>query len=266
MSTTDSATFQHLTIEKKDRLAWLRLNRPPVNDLTPEVIQELTAAHRLLADDDSVWMVILGGHGEKFFCNGLSPEYILAQDAAGREAVFASLFDLMREMYSFPKIEAAAIGGHAMAGGAVLGILCDFRFMAAGKSRFGFSEVAAGLTMPEFLLGIIEGVVGPQHLVEIAMLAKAYRPEEALAIGLVNQVFESGELDAGVENFLNGLMDTLPLQSMQNVKASIRADRNASLEAASVRSLENLRPFLTGNFDEGLTAVLERRKPVFKNT
>ncbi|MEQ9364614.1 MAG: enoyl-CoA hydratase/isomerase family protein [Leptospirales bacterium] len=265
MTDRTPSSFQNLRIESRDRLAWIRLNRPPLNDLTPEVIEELIEAHRLLAADDSVWMVVLGGQGEKFFCNGLSPEYILAQDAAGRAAVFARLFDLMRAMYAFPKIEAAAMGGHAMAGGAVLGILCDFRFMRAGKSRIGFSEVAAGLTVPEFLIDIIEGVIGPQHLVQTAMLAKAYRPEEALAIGLVDDVFPPEEFDARVEAYLNGLMDSLPLRSMQTVKQSLRAKRNAGLKAASTRSLENLRPLLMGNFDEGLTAVLERRKPVFQN-
>lgn len=267
-SPSGSATepdFHHLTIERRDRLAWLRLNSPPLNELTPGVIDELTRAHRMLAADDSVWMVILGGHGEKFFCNGLSPEYILSQDAAGREAVFAKLFTLMREMYSFPKIEAAAIGGHAMAGGAVLGILCDFRFMVDSKARLGFTEVAAGLTVPEFLIDIIEGVIGPQHLVQTTMLAKAYRPEEARAIGLVDALFAREEFDGQIEKYLQNLMNTLPLQSMQNAKRGIRAKRIAGLEAAAVRSLENLRPFLMGNFDEGLKAVLERRKPVFKN-
>ncbi len=259
------AEFQHLAIERRERLAWIRINRPPLNDLTPEVIQELRSAHQLLADDESVWMVVLAGAGEKFFCNGLSPEYILSQDAAGREAVFAGLFDLMREMYAFPKIEAAAMNGHAMAGGAVLGILCDFRFVTSGKARVGFSEVAAGLTIPEFLIDIIEAVTGPQHLVQTAMLAKAYLPDEARAIGLVDGVFAPDELEERVADYLNDLMNRLPLRSMQSAKQAIRAKRIAGLEAASVRSLENLRPFLTGNFDEGLRAVLERRRPVFQN-
>ena len=260
---TPEPAFEHLTLERKDRLVWLRVNRPPLNDLNPAVIDELTRAHRLLAQDESVGMVVLGGSGEKFFCNGLSPEYVLAQDADGRAQLFEKLFTLMREMYAFPKIEAACIGGHAMAGGAVLGILCDFRFMADSNARFGFSEVAAGLTMPAFLLDIIAGVTGPQHLVKIALLATAFRAQEALAIGLVDAVHAPENLEREVETYLNNLMDTLPVKSMQHVKQSIRAKTLSGLEAASSRSLEGLRDFITGDFDEGLRAVLERRRPVF---
>lgn len=257
-------SFDHLSLEIKDHIAWLRLNRPPLNDLNPEVLDELIAAHNALAEDDDVWMVVLGASGDKFFCNGVSPDFVLERDVDGRALVFERLFDLMRVMYAFPKIELCAIRGHAMAGGAVLAILCDFRFMAAGKNRLGFSEVPVGLTVPEFLIRLIEGVTGPQHLVKVAMLGTAFRPEEALAIGLVDRVVDAEDLDRVVEDYLRGLCE-LPLKSMQDVKASIRAPRLELVRAASGASPGHLRHFLTGNFDEGLRAVQERRRPNFAN-
>ena len=262
-----SPDFQLLNLEIEDHLAWLRLNQPPLHELTPELIDELSAAHRWLATNDDVWAVILGASGEKFFCNGLSPEAMLACDAAGREAIFDKLFAMMREMYAFPKIELAAINGHAMAGGAVLAILCDFRFMAGAdsKARIGFSEVPVGLTMPAFLLEIIEGVVGPQHLVQIAMLGRAFRASEALAMGLVDETPPLAELETRAETYLREIMDSLPLASVQNVKASIRTKRLAAVMAAAPSTVADLRPFITGNFDEGLRAVQERRKPQFQN-
>ncbi len=256
--------YRFLSLEIQDHIAWLRLNRPPLNDLDPEVLDELIAAHHELAANDDVWMVALGAAGDKFFCNGVSPDFVLERDVDGRALVFERLFDLMRVMYAFPKIELCALRGHAMAGGAVLAILCDFRFMAAGKNRIGFSEVPVGLTVPEFLIRLIEGVVGPQHLVKIAMLGTAFRPEEALEIGLVDRVVPADELDQVAQDYLQGLCE-LPLESVQDVKASIRAPRMELVRTASGESLAHLRHFLSGNFDEGLQAVKERRKPKFVN-
>jgi enoyl-CoA hydratase/carnithine racemase len=256
--------FEFLTIEVREHLAWLRLRNPPRNDLTPALIQELISAHARLAADPEVWMVLLGAHGEKFYCNGMSPDYLLAQDVAGRANAFAQLFDLMRVMYAFPKIEAAVIGGHAMAGGAVLGILSDFRFMGDGKYRLGFSEVPVGLTIPAFLIDLIEGVVGPRYVKKVALLGTAFRAEEAHAIGLVDEVFAHAELEAQAENYFRRLMQSLPQASLRSVKRNMRAGRLAKLEAAA-GSEQHLRDFLSGNFEEGLRAVLERRKPVYTN-
>ena len=150
-----------------------------------------------------------------------------------------------------------------MAGGAVLGILTDFRFLSTGKNRYSFSEVRVGLTVPPGLLKLIESVVGPQNIIRTAMLASAFKPEEAKAVGLADELFPRDKLLANVEKFMKRLFE-LPLANMRSVKANLRRDRLAMLENFN-EDLQNMKGVLSGNIEEGLRAVLERRRPRFDN-
>ncbi len=251
---------EELRIEIRDRIAWLWLNRPPLNTLTPDLLERLRVAHVELTANRDVRAIVLGSQNQKFFSNGLDPEFMLKCTRAERAEYFRTLMEMSIAMYSFPKLELAAIGGHAMAGGAVLGILCDFRFMAEGKHRFSFSEVRVGLTIPGSILGILEGVVGPQHLRDAAMLGELFRPEEAFRIGLVDRVVPPDELHEQAERYIKSLFE-IPQAGMTLVKEDMRAARLANLRR--IEDLTKLEPFLEGNFEEGMRAVLERRRPRF---
>ena len=256
--------YKELEIEIKDNLAWITLNRPPLNTLTIEFMEEIIAAHKSLDKKAEVWGVILSANSEKFFCNGLDPEYMLARDVKGRMKIFDVLVKMIETIYSFSKPELTLINGHAMAGGAIISVLTDYRFMAEGKARFSFSEVPVGLTIPRYLINIIESVCGPQNLVNATMIGKAYRTEEALQANLVDQIIAPEALKEEGEKFMRGLF-ALPQASMKSVKASIRKPYLKTLKKEKKQGLKQFRKFLTGNFDEGLLAVKEKRKPQFMN-
>ncbi|PJZ71381.1 enoyl-CoA hydratase [Leptospira perolatii] len=258
-------TFKNIKIEEKGPLAWIWLNHAPSNEMTEEILEELIQAHLHLAEIKTIRAVMIGSKQEKFFSNGLGASYMLDRSIDERVKVFSKLFDLIRVMYSFQKIEVSVINGHAMAGGAVLGILTDFRFMGDGKFRYCFSEVLVGLTIPRTLLNIIETVVGKSKLRDVAMLAKAYKPEEAKAIGLVDQIFPTADMNKKSEEAILSMLE-LPQASMESIKKSIRADLVRELSNPSEKLIQEFVPFVSGNFDEGLHAVLERRRPKFVNS
>lgn len=251
---------KELQIRVTDRIAYLRINRPPLNTLTPNLMENMIAAHDELAKNTEVRGVILHSENDKFFCNGLDPETMLAAGAKEREEIFRTLVEMAVRMYSFPKLELCAIGGHAMAGGAVLGILCDFRFMSEGKHRYCFSEVRVGLTIPAGLLSIITSVIGPRYARDAAMLGNMYRADEAQAIGLVDRVTTPETLLSDATGFLTELFE-IPDAGMIAVKEQLRAPQLAALKNQD--DVATLRKFLVGNFEEGLRAVLERRRPNF---
>ncbi|TGK02662.1 enoyl-CoA hydratase/isomerase family protein [Leptospira langatensis] len=256
--------MKHIRIEEKENLAWIWLDNQPANEMTEELMDELIEAHRILADKKSVRAVLIGSKSDKFFSNGLDPSYMLERNAEGRIKVFAKLFEMMRVIYSFPKPEASVINGHAMAGGAVLAILTDFRFMSEGKARYCFSEVLVGLTIPPTLLRIIESVVGRPNLREVAMLGKAFKPEEARSIGLVDSLYAPDDLHKKAESYMLGFMD-LPQASVQSIKKGIRIDMISELNSPVENQISEFKPFVVGNFEEGLKAVLEKRRPKFSN-
>ncbi|EPG72628.1 enoyl-CoA hydratase/isomerase family protein [Leptospira fainei serovar Hurstbridge str. BUT 6] len=254
--------MKNIRIEEKGPLAWIWLERSPSNEMTEELMDELIEAHQILGAKKSVRAVLIGSQNEKFFSNGLDPRYMLERSPEDRVKVFAKLFDMMRVIYTFPKPQVTVINGHAMAGGAVLGILTDFRFMGNGKSRYCFSEVLVGLTIPPTLLNIIESVVGKARLRDVAMLGKAYKPEEAKAIGLVDLIFPAEELNKKSEDYMLDILD-LPQASLESLKRGIRKDLIQEFNAPTDLLIQEFKPFVSGNFDEGLKAVLERRKPKF---
>lgn len=259
------AEYQFFNTQVKENIGYIWFENPPLNELSIPVMEELIAIHREMEHDGEVWGVILTTDNRKFFCNGLSPDFLLGLDHAGRLRVFEVLMDLMRGMYGFSKPEVACIPGHAMAGGAVLGILCDYRFMAEEKSRYSFSEVAVGLTLPRSLLAIIERVTGPAPLRNIAQLATAYKAAEAREIGLVDRVFPVEDLLAETEAFLKNLFQNYPLASVRSVKSQLRRPILESMDDLFRQDREMLESFVSGNFLEGLRAVKERRRPKFEN-
>ncbi len=258
---------KNLKVEIAGHLAWVTLDRPPANTLTIEFMDELIAVHRALeADRDIFGVCIRAARGAEYFSNGIDPAYLLERDVDGRATVFAKLVEMLGVLYGFSKPMAALIDGHAMAGGAVIGIVCDFRFMAEGRGRYAFSEVAVGLMIPDFLLEIIRGVVGSQHMVRVAQLATAYKPREALAIGLVDAVVPAAKLEEHATRHMDRILK-MPLASMRAVKTQLRkALLDRIPRTADLVRAETFRELLGSyNFEEGLRSVVENRRPRFQN-
>jgi enoyl-CoA hydratase/carnithine racemase len=188
---------------------------------------------------------------------------MLSRDEQGRLEVFETLFKMVLEVYAFPKPHISAIEGHAMAGGAVLAILSDWRFMSLDKSRISFSEVAVGLTIPRAIINLIESATGPAALRQIAMLGSAIKSSEAQRLGLVDEVFDNGTTVKEAEKYLKRIFE-LPLASVADVKQALRAQNIARLKSRD--GLETLGAFLTAeSFVEGLSAVRDKRRPKYKN-
>lgn len=257
-------SYRLLKIEKRDNIAWLRLDRPPSNSLTIELMEELIAAHRELESDRSVEGILLASALPKFFCNGIDPGPALEQDIEGRLAIFQKLSELIYAIYSYPNLEVAVIGGHAMAGGAVLACLADFRFMSEDCGRIGFTEVAVGLTLPKGILELIRSVVGEGNLTKVAMLGETFRGPQAHQLGLADALYPSASLERQAENRLLRWC-ALPKAALRDIKQNIRAEIAAKMKANIFSSADSsMRSFLQGSGAEGLRALLEGRKPQFQ--
>ncbi|MBV6494572.1 MAG: 1,4-dihydroxy-2-naphthoyl-CoA synthase [Turneriella sp.] len=247
----------------ENHIGYVSMHRAPMNLMDIPFMEEFTRVHNELAKNKNVWGVIVHSDVEGYFSNGLDPDMMLSNNVLGRASVFESLLALVLDVYSFPKPHISAIEGHAMAGGAVLAILSDWRFMSKDKSRISFAEVAVGLTIPKPIINLVESVTGPGPLREIAMLGSAIKSERAQVLGLVDAVFENGRVLNEAEKYLKRVFE-LPLNSVMNVKASLRAQNIQVLK--SREGFETLAPFLDAeSFKEGLTAVRDKRRPKYNN-
>lgn len=180
---------QFVTTERDGDVAVIRLDRPKVNALSIEVLGEIRAAVDALSSDLPGAVVVWGG--ERVFAAGADINEL--QTPSGPRDVPAAFRAALDALAGLPRLSIAAVNGVALGGGCELALACDLR-IAAGNARFG---------QPEIQLGIIPGGGGTQRLAravgaarakELVLTGRHVLAEEALRIGLVQEVVEPAEV------------------------------------------------------------------------
>ncbi len=169
------------------------LARPPANALNAAIIRALQDAAESAAEDPTVRAVILRGNA-RFFSGGLD----LKEMAAGGAADVASFGygDGVGALWTLPKPTIAQIEGHAIAGGAILALACDFRVCAEGDQKIGLNETAIGLAFPTGAFEIARRVLDPRFVNKVLLAAELFKPADALRVGLVDEVVKQENLQA----------------------------------------------------------------------
>lgn len=189
----------------------MRLQRPPVNAINMDLMEALLSSHRNIVKKDQQAIVISGKEG--MFSAGLDvPE--LLQMSRNEVMVFWDRFFTMQSCLLGSAIPlVAAVTGHAPAGGAVIALQCDYRVAARGDWKMGLNEVQVGLAIPAPILAVLRFVVGERAASRLATAGEMLNMEQALAIGLVDELAEP---DAVVERALEYArkLTGLPRQAM----------------------------------------------------
>ncbi|MET9806786.1 enoyl-CoA hydratase/isomerase family protein [Streptomyces halstedii] len=181
-----------VTLEVRDDVGTIRLDRPPMNALDSAVQDRLRELAEEAAGRDDVRAVILYG-GEKVFAAGADIKEMRAMDHPAMVKRSKALQDSFTAVARIPKPVVAAVTGYALGGGCELALCADVR-IAADNARLG---------QPEILLGLIPGAGGTQRLARLVGPSKAkdliftgrqVKAEEALAIGLVDRVVPASEV------------------------------------------------------------------------
>ncbi|WP_116045813.1 enoyl-CoA hydratase/isomerase family protein [Amycolatopsis palatopharyngis] len=177
---------EFVRLEVEAGVGTIRLERPPVNALNDQVQRELAAVAREATERDDVRAVILYG-GEKTFAGGADIKEMAARSYVEMSSFGADLSNSLTALAEIPKPTVAAITGYALGGGLELALTADRR-VAGDNVKVG---------QPEIQLGIIPGAGGTQRLARLIGPSKAkdlvytgrfVKAEEALAIGLVDEV------------------------------------------------------------------------------
>jgi len=162
------------------------LEGPGKNALGTALMRQLLGALRSAAGEP----VLLHGAGDAF-CAGLNLKEMAALDAAGMAAFLALLEDMVQALYEYPGPTAAAVNGHAIAGGCVLALACDWRVMSAAPgARIGLNEVAIGARFPPRTWALVRARVPAASIERVVLGAQLADPSGALALGLVDELAE----------------------------------------------------------------------------
>lgn len=215
------------TCDKKDRIAYVTLNRPDaMNALDDEMNDELWAIWRDFNDDPSVDVAILTGAG-KAFCAGADlktfiPKWEHADMLdARRNAARGIGGGITRGQHRITKPIIAAINGHAIGGGFELALACDIR-VAADSAKFGVFEVRQGLHQGDGGLVRLVAIAGVAVALELTLTGREVAADEALRFGLVNKVVPAGDVLSTAQAYANMML--------RNSQQAIRSAKETVLD------------------------------------
>lgn len=192
MPLEQTAQVQDFTIERIDDVEILRLGFPKANSMSPAMLVSLRAALGKAAASDARALIITGTG--RSFSAGLALPLIVDFDRDQMRAFMNDFAQVMEVVLTFPKATVAAINGHAIAGGCVLALMCDYRVMGSGPGRIGLNEVAIGIGLPASVIEPLRAKVPARSLVPIAMAGELFDPTEALGLDLIDDVVSAGDL------------------------------------------------------------------------
>ncbi|RZK81779.1 MAG: enoyl-CoA hydratase/isomerase family protein [Pedobacter sp.] len=225
----------------KDHLAIITLDRGKSNALNGEMITELNDMLSNISSDDNIGGVIITGK-EHFFSAGLDLIELYSYTKEDAESFWHQFLKFTATITSFRKPLVAAINGHSPAGGCVIALACDHRVMAEGKYIIGLNEVPVGIIVPDSIFSLYSFWIGEANAARSLLEGRLFSPEEALAIGLVDELVNPASILTAAERKIRKYM-ALERDTWQQSKLNIRKNLIASVSA---------------NQDEALKVMLEQ--------
>ena len=224
------------TVRAEDREGGVRLltlDRPPANAITPGLLNDLAAALDEAREDEAVRAVALTGSG-RFFSAGLDLrggiDFQAAVSTEGSVDPFAALRSCLLTFMRFPKPTVGMLGGHAIAGGLILVLACDYRLGLEGDYRIGLNEVEIGASFPRAAFEIVRLRLSHQQASELLLGAALYSASQAVRLGIVDELVPAATFEAVVIRRASRL-GAFPRDAYAHTKAALVAEAIARIEA-----------------------------------
>jgi enoyl-CoA hydratase/carnithine racemase len=185
---------ENVRIEREGGVAILYLSRGVTNALSLELVAGLSRAIEEVRLDADIHGLALTSTNEKFFSIGFDIPQLFDLSPDDFATFYRAFNRLCLDLYALPKPAAAAITGHATAGGCILALCCDYRIIAQGRKLVGLNEVKLGVPVPYVADRILHQLVGARIGRDVIDSGAFYHPNEALRLGLVDGVFPLPEV------------------------------------------------------------------------
>lgn len=219
----------------KDHLAIITLNRGKSNSLNREMVTELTDMLANIENDSNIGGVMITGK-DHFFSAGLDLIELYDYNEEEAKSFWHLFLNFTAKITAFKKPMVAAINGHSPAGGCVIALACDARVMAEGKYIIGLNEVPVGIIVPNCIFSLYSFWLGKANATRSLLTGKLFNPDEALAIGLVDELVKSESILTAAERSARKYMAfdrTTWSQSKVNIRRELieatSADQSADL-------------------------------------
>lgn len=250
-------------------VALLTLNDPPVNGYTHEMMKDLDGAILEARFDNDVHVIVITGHGEKFFCAGANINMLRESDPTFKYYFCLHANETLLRLEHTPKLCIAALNGHTVGGGLEVALACDLRIARKGAGKIGLPEVA---------LGVLPGTGGTQRLTRLLGKSRAMQLmcegttfdfDAALTHGLVNHVWETETHRDFMAKVLEYARRFTPpgraSLAVGRIKRAVQGAGEVALEQGLALERElQAELFASDDAREGLAAYTEKRAPSFR--
>jgi cyclohexa-1,5-dienecarbonyl-CoA hydratase len=252
--------FRHIRLDLQPPIARLTLDRPEHNLLNEPLLRELAAGLDQISQTENIKIILLEAAG-KVFCGGMDVgEYIPERAFLALEAfhvVCTAMLDASQPVL-------VVVNGPAIGGGAELAAFGDL-VIATPRARFAFPEITIGM-FPPLAATVLPHLIGPKLTLELVLTGEAISAERAQEMGLVNRLVPEAQLQQAVDE----LLARITAQSgavMAMAKKAVLGGLGLSLREALRFSRDIFLNELYHLEDsrEGLRALIEKRKPQWKN-
>jgi enoyl-CoA hydratase/carnithine racemase len=251
-----------ISFNSEDSIATITLDKPPANSYDLSMMREFSAAvDEAIADDARA--VIVRSASEKFFCAGADIKTFLEGDIEANMEMIRTSQAAFKRMAGARQVFIAHIAGHALGGGLELALACDLRYASAGGYKLGTPEVSLGLLPGNGGTQRLTRMIGPARAMDVLLTGRAFPPEEALQLGVVNGVLEAEEAENRVQAIARRFA-TGPALAVAAIKRCVHDGGQMSLQdglALEAGEMEKL--FRSNDALEGMTAFAEKRTAQF---
>ena len=252
--------YGNVHVTREGHVAVLEIDRPPHNHVSVELMRDLADAFAAVDTEPEFRCSVLVATG-KSFCAGADLTSNVTEGGLRQDGINA-LYEQAVRLFSVRKPIVAAIQGAAIGAGLGLALVADFR-IAAPEARFAANFVKLGFHPGFGITHTLPRVVGTQKAALMCLTGRRFKPEEALAFGLVDEVVPASHLREASLKLAAEIAENAPL-AVQATRATLRAELAAQVKAQTAKEFvvqAALRE--TADFAEGVRAVNERRPGKF---
>jgi enoyl-CoA hydratase/carnithine racemase len=246
-------------------VALIELNDPPANTYSYDMNRQLDEAILRARMDDGVYVIVLTGAGEKFFCAGANIQMLTEVDPTFKYYFCLHANETLLRLEHTPKLVIAALNGHCVGGGLEVAMAADLRVARKDGGKMG---------LPEVNLGVLPGTGGTQRLsrmlgkskaIELMVLGKTFSFEEGKELGLVNDVFDGANFMEQVMQYARQFCPpNKASKAVGRIKRAVQTGWEIPIEAGLALERENQQLlFESDDAKEGLAAYLEKRPAKF---
>jgi cyclohexa-1,5-dienecarbonyl-CoA hydratase len=252
------STADTITLDITDGVAFLRLNRSPLNILTLAMIRELKEKLEGLAGQISLKALVLAANG-KAFCAGVDVFDHVPERVEPMIREFGSLFTQLR---AFPVPTIAVVQGAALGGGTELAVACDL-VLAGASARFGQPEIRLGV-FPPIAAGLFPHLIGYQQTARLLFTGETISANEAAQLGLITFAVADEEVMPKLEQLLNQFRG-LSAAALRIAKRALLYGAEQGVERALpwIEDLYLKELMATSDAGEGISAFMQKRQPTW---